>query len=163
VVALRSCGQRTHCSGDAPADALFMNERAGQYDSMDTSADSRPSERIITTLQVDMGGPLSPASRGPHTNEMEELVTLRPEAARLRVFEDEDDFSTQLLFRMVGNIEPENEARWLAAVGNDPVTVINAWPSWEMALGAIRRDTGEKSKTVTFWGNVMLKTGWLSP
>jgi hypothetical protein len=56
-------------------------------------------------------------------------VTLNAAAARLNVFEDDDDFSTQLLFRMAGNIELENEARWLVAVGNNPVTVIDAWPS----------------------------------
>ncbi len=110
-----------------------------------------------------MGGPLSPNCRGPHTNEMEEFVALMLEASKLIVFEDEDDISRQLLFRNAGSTEPENDAREAAADGNEPVTVIDAWPSWESALGALCRDTGEKSKTVTRWGRVMLKTGGLLP
>ena len=94
---------------------------------------------------------------------MEEFEALMLEANKLRVFEDEGDISRQLLFRNAGNKEPENDARWAAADGNKPVMVINAWPSWDSALGALCTDTGEKSKTVTRWGRVMLNTGELLP
>ncbi len=57
----------------------------------------------MTTLQLDIGGPLSPASKGPQTKEMDEFEELKPEADKLMVLEVEVDFSTQLLFRNAGN------------------------------------------------------------
>jgi hypothetical protein len=83
----------------------------------------------MTTLQVDIGGLLSPASRGPHSNEMEDFVTLIAEAGKRRDLEEEDDLSKQLLFRTACNMEPENDVRCAAAFGNKPVTVIDACPS----------------------------------
>ena len=126
MVELRSCGQRTHSSGDVAADGILMYERTGQYDSISDDSDSRPSHRIIVILKLDMGGPLLPTSRGPQTNAMAEFVELTSETSRLIVFEDEDDLRKQLLFRKAGNVKPENEVRWVTEDGNNPVTVISA-------------------------------------
>ena len=115
----------------------------------------------MITFQLDIGGPLSPASSGPQTNEIEVLDVLRPEAASVIVFEDEGEVNRQLLLRKLGSLVPEKEARGVPPDGNEPVTVIEACPSCEIALGATRRDEGEKSKTVTRWGNEILKTGLL--
>ena len=117
----------------------------------------------MITFQLDIGGPLSPASSGPQTNEIEVLDALRPEAASVIVFEDEGEVNRQLLLRKLGSLVPEKEARGVPPDGNEPVTVIEACPSCEIALGATRRDEGEKSNTVTRWGNEMLKTGLLLP
>jgi hypothetical protein len=103
---------------------------------------------------------MSPLRTWPQTNETDEFVTLTRNAGSVIAFEDGDDLSRQLLFRRTGSVELENEARWAAAAaGKKPVIVINAWPSYESALGTILKSTGEKSKTVTRWGSVMLKTG----
>jgi hypothetical protein len=125
TVELRSCEQRTHCNCDAPVDEFLTKDLAGQYDAINISSDSRPSQRIIVAVQVENGGPLSPARRGPHTNAMAELETFDADAKRLIVLEDEDDLSRQLLFRKAGNREPENAAR-CASDGNKPVNVIDA-------------------------------------
>ena len=88
---------------------------------------------------------------------------MRPEAASVKVLADDDEVNRQLLLRKLGSLAPEKEERCATPDGKSPDTVIDAWPSWEIALGATRRDEGEKSKTVTSWGNEMLKTGLLLP
>ena len=74
---------------------------------------------------------MSPLRTWPQTNEREEFVTLTRKAGSVIAFEDGDDLSKQLLFRRIGSVELENEARWAAAAaaGKKPVTVINACPS----------------------------------
>jgi hypothetical protein len=81
------------------------------------------------TYQLVIGGPLSPARKGPQIKEMEELVALMPVAKMLNVFDDKDDLNKQLLFRKLGNVESANETRWTTPDGNWPVTVIDACPS----------------------------------
>ena len=143
VEELRCGGQREHFSDDA-ADVLSTKDPAGQYESINNSADCRPSASNIATFQLDIGGPLSPGSSGPHTNEMVAFDdTLWPVAARVKVLDVEGEVSRQLLLRKLGSLAPEKEARGVPSSGNEPVTVIEAWPSCEIALGATRRDAGE--------------------
>jgi hypothetical protein len=69
--------------------------------------------------------------------------TLRPVAARVNVLDVEGEVNRQLLLRKLGSLVLEKEARGVPPGGNEPVTVMEAWPSWEIALGAMRRDEGE--------------------
>jgi hypothetical protein len=69
--------------------------------------------------------------------------TLWPVAARVKVLDVEGEVSRQLLLRKLGSLVLEKEARGVPSSGNEPVTVIEAWPSCEIELGAVRRDEGE--------------------
>jgi hypothetical protein len=80
----------------------------------------------MTTFQLDIGGPLSPASSGPQTNEIEVLDALRPEAASVKVLADEGEVNKQLLLRKLGSLVPEKEARCTTPDGKSPDTVIDA-------------------------------------
>ena len=68
---------------------------------------------------------------------------MRPEAASVKVLADDNEVNRQLLLRKLGSLVLEKEARGVPPGGNEPVTVMEAWPSWEIALGAMRRDEGE--------------------
>ncbi len=72
------------------------------------------------------------------------------------VLEEEEDLKRQLLLRKLGSLVPENEACCATPDGKVPITVIDACPSWEIILGVIRSDAGEKSKTVTKGGDEKL-------
>lgn len=74
---------------------------------------------------------------------------------------EEADLNKQLLFLKSGNTEPEKDETWRTPNGKTPVTVMDACPVKDKELGAMRSESGEKSKTVTFRGRVKLKIGSL--
>jgi hypothetical protein len=86
--------------------------------------------------------------KGPQTNDMSTTEALSILAVRVSVLDEKVDLKRQLLFRKAGKTISEKDVRWKED-GNNPVTVIDACPEYERELGAIRRDTGEKSKTDT--------------
>ena len=81
----------------------------------------------MATFQLDIGGPLSPASSGPQTNEIEVLDALRPEAASVKVLADEGEVNKQLLLRKLGSLVPEKDARCTTPDGKSPDTVRATW------------------------------------
>ena len=82
---------------------------AGQYDCIDNSADSRPSACSIDTTQFFLR--LSLNTRGPQTNGMSTVDVLNTLAARLIVWEEEEDLRRQLLFRKAGSTVLEKDSR----------------------------------------------------
>ncbi len=82
---------------------------SGQYDCIDNSADSLPSECSIDTTQFFLSLPLN--TRGPQTNGISTVDVLNTLAARLIVWEEVEDLRRQLLFRKAGNTVLEKDAR----------------------------------------------------
>ena len=151
-----------HCS----CAVVFITKKpVGQYESRSVSwVDCLPSESIMVTVQLVKGGPLLPSSNGPQTSDTVEFVLIDRLAARMNSFALDEDAGVkrQLLLRKKRIVESEKKVRGQASDGNVPVMVSDASPAYDKLLGSTRKETGEKSRTVTAMGRVMLKTGALS-
>ena len=151
-------------SCDAAAEAFVTKKPVGQYESTGVSwADCRPSDSNMVAVQLVETGPVNPSSKGPQTSDTVELVLIDLLATRINCFAYDDDeaVNKQLSLRTEGAAILEKNARGEAWDGNVPVMVSAASPAYDKLLGSIRKKPGEKSRTVTAIGRLMMKTGGL--
>ena len=151
-------------SCDAAAEVFVTKKPVGQYESTGVSwADCLPSDSNMVAVQLVETGPVKPSGKGPHTSDTVEFVLIDLLATRINCFAYDDDeaVNKQLSLRTEGAAILEKNARGEACDGNVPVMVSAASPAYDKLLGSIRKKPGEKSRTVTAVGRLMMKTGGL--
>ena len=151
-------------SCDAAAEVFFTKKPVGQYESTGVSwADCLPPDSNMVAVQLVETGPVKPSSKGPQTSDTVEFVLIDLLATRTNCFAYDDDkaVNKQLSLRTEGTAILEKNARGESLDGNVPVMVSAARPAYDKLLGSIRKKPGEKSRTVTAIGRLMLKTGVL--
>ena len=160
---LRVCGQRTHISCDAAAEEFVTKKPIGHYESTGVSwADCLPSDSNMVAVQLVETGPVTPSSKGPQTSDTVEFVLIDLLATRINCFAyDDEAVNKQLSLRTEGAAILEKNPRGEASDGNVPVMVSAASPAYDKLLGSIRKKPGEKSRTGTAIGRLMMKTGAL--